>query len=351
MNKISTKLLSVLAIILFIAIIPVVVFATESDISVVSSKDSTGNQEYIIYVKDYTDKTFKYALSNNANPEVMDLVYINSITDLGENQVAYLDAKTYNKLSGSAIYMWAKDNEENLILNGIEIDFEKSLTKESIDLVESITKRINVEIADNQESTETIRNENINGVQETSAVGYVKITDNENAKYYYERIKIADSEQAKTLMELTEKISKEYDEMNMYDKVVLAQQFNSIYSNMIEKAKWQEVKNMLVEQPEESVAGDKYIVLLKKVEENNEESIERSIETNQSIITDAQFLTSFDDYKPNVVKEQKITQETAKLPITYDSIALIIVLAIVVVAAVVVYIRMKKVSNQNEEQK
>lgn len=351
MNKISTKLLSVLAIILFIAIIPVVVFATESDISVVSSKDSNGNQEYIIYIKDYTDKTFKYALSNNANPEVMDLVYINSITDLGENQVAYLDAETYNKLSGNTIYMWAKDKDENLILDGIEIDFEKSLTKESIDLVESITKRINVEIADNQESTQTVRNENIEGVEETASVGYVKIIDNEKAKYYYERIRISDSEQAKELMELAEKISKEYDEMNMYEKVNLAQQFNNLYSKMVDEANWQEVENMLIEQPEESVAGDKYIVLLKKVEKNNDGIIERNIETNQSITTDAQFLTSFDDYKPNVVKEQKITQETAKLPITYDSIALIVVLAIVVVAAVVVYIRMKKVSNKNEEQK
>lgn len=338
MNKISTKLLSVLAIILFIAVIPIVVFATESDISVISTANESGEQEYIIYIKDYTDKTFKYALSNNANPEVMDLVYINSIADLGENQVAYLDAKTYKKLSGNTIYMWAKDENENLILNGIEIDIQKSLTKENINSVETITKRINVEIAENENDTTVVRNEVIDGVEETASVGYVKIVDNEKADYYYERIKISDSEEAKTLMELADKISKEYDNMDMYQKVQIAQQFNNLYSKLINEANWQEVNNMIVEQPEESVAGDKYIVLLKKIEEDQE-------------ITDAQFLTSFDDYKPNVVKEQKITQETAKLPITYDSIALLVILAIVVIAIIVVYIRMKKVSQKDEETK
>ena len=129
MNKLSIKLLSVLAIILFVALIPIAVFATNDNLSVVSTTitDAEGNTktEYIIYIKDYTDKKFKYALSNNANPEVMDLVYINSITDLGENQVAFIDADTYEKLSNQAIYMWAKDENENLILKGIQLDLTK----------------------------------------------------------------------------------------------------------------------------------------------------------------------------------------------------------------------------------
>jgi len=336
MNKISIKLLSVLAIILFIAIMPIVVFATGSDISVVSTENTVGEQEYIIYVKNCTDKTFKYALSNNANPEVMDIVYINSITDLGENQVAYVDATTYNKLSGSTIYMWAKDENENLILDGIEIDLKKSLTKENINSVETITKRIDVEIAQKVTDTTTIRNEKIKRKEETAKVGYVKITDDQEAKYYYQRVKISESEDYEKLKELAKKIKNEYNEMDMYEKVQIGAEFNSLYSKLIEKADWKQVENMVVEQPETSVVGDEYIVLLKQIKGEEE-------------ITDAQFLTSFDDYKPNVVKEQKITHETAKLPITYDSIALIIVLAIVVVAMAVVYIRMKKVSKKDEE--
>lgn len=340
MNKISIKLLSVLAIILFIAVIPVVVLATNESISVVSTENTEGKQEYIIYIKGYTDKNFKYALSNNVNPEVMDLVYINSITDLGENQVAYLNAETYEKLSKSeTIYMWAKDEKENLILDGIQLDLTKLLSKENIDLVESITKRISVKIAETQETTEEtnpVREEDIDGVKETAKVGYVEITDNKKAEYYYERVKISDSANYSTLMQLAEKINSEYDDMDMYEKIQLGEEFYNLYSELTGKANWQKVENMMIEQPEESVAGDKYIVFLKKVEGEQE-------------TLDAQFLSAYDDYKPNVVREQKITQETTKLPITYDSIALIAILAVVVIAMVIVFIRMKKLNKKDEE--
>ena len=345
MNKFSTKLLSVLAIILFVAVIPVVVFATNENLSVVSTTttdaDENEKTEYIIYIKDYTDKKFKYALSNNANPEVMDLVYINSITDLGENQVAFIDAETYDKLfnQNQTIYMWAKDENENLILNGIQLDLTKSFSKEEIDSVESITKRISVDIADTEEATDAtdpVREEDVDGVKETAKVGYVKITDNEDATYYYQTVKTADSTEFATLMQLAEKINTEYDNLDMYEKVQLGEEFYNVYAKLVEEANWQEVENMTINQPEQSVAGDEYVVLLKKVDGTQE-------------IIDAQFLTAYDDYKPNVVKEQVVTQETTRLPITYDSIALIVVLAVIVIALVVVFIRMKKVSKKDEE--
>lgn len=97
---------------------------------------------------------------------------------------------------------------------------------------------------------------------------------------------------------------------------------------------------MTIKQPEESVAGDKYIVLLKKVEK-----VARTEETT----VDIQFLTAFDSYVPNVIKEEIIVQETSKLPITYDSIALFVALGIVILLVVIVFIRMKKLSKQNEE--
>ena len=342
MNQISSKLFGVLAIFLFIAVMPIVVLATNEDVSVVSVESEESQTEYIIYIKDYTDKKFKYAFSNNANPEIMDLVYINSIaTNVEENQesnqVAFLDAKTYEKFLNQTIYMWAKDENENLILNGIQLDLTKSLSKNSIDSVESVTKRINVKIADSEEEAAKVRNENINGVEQTASVGYIEITDSKKATYYYERVKIADSEEYTKLMNLAEQINNEYDEMDMYNKVQLGTEFYNLYAKLVSEVEWQEVENMKVEQPEESVAGEKYIVFLKKVSKQDE-------------IIDAQFLTAYDDYKPNVVKEQIITQETTRLPITYDSIALIVILAIVVIALVIVFIRMKKLSKKNEEE-
>ena len=222
MNRVSTKLLSVFAIFLFIAIIPIAVLATNENVSVVSKINEKSETEYIIYIKDYTDKNFKYAFTTNANPEEMDLSYINSISDLSENQVAFLDEATYEELSkqSSEIYMWAKDESENLILNGIQLDLNQALSEEEIDNVETLTKRIEVKIAETQQDATTVRNENIDGVDEVANVGYVEILDDDKkATYYYERTKLPDAEKYNELMTLAEKINNEYDEMDMYEKV------------------------------------------------------------------------------------------------------------------------------------
>ena len=52
MNRISVKLLSVLAIFVFIAVIPIAVFATNEDVSLVSTINSESKAEYIIYIKE-----------------------------------------------------------------------------------------------------------------------------------------------------------------------------------------------------------------------------------------------------------------------------------------------------------
>ena len=128
---------------------------------------------------------------------------------------------------------------------------------------------------------------------------------------------------------------------NKYEKVQIDTEFYDLYSKLIENAKWQEVENMRIEQPESTIegtgTGDQYVVLLKKVE--------NGVET-----TDVQFLTASYDYEPNVVKEVVATQETTKLPITYDSIALIVVLAVVVIAIIAVFIKIKRL-NKDEESK
>ena len=339
MNRISFKLLAALAIFLFVAVLPIAVLATNEDVSLVSTNNDEAKTEYIIYIKDYSNQKFKYAFTTNANPGEMDLSYINSILDLGENQAAFLDAKTYENLSkeSSTIFMWAKDEEENLILKGIQLDFTKSLTKEDIQISEKLTQRIKVEIADSEEDTTTIRNENVDGVEETVAVGYVKIIDDENAKYFYERTKLPSSEEYNQLMKLAEQIKNEYDELDIYEKIQFGAKFNELYSKVMSEANWNELEGTMIEQPEESVAGDKYIVLLKKVDEQGKTTM------------DIQFLTAFDAYKPNVVKEEVVKQETSKLPITYDSIALFVILAIIVALMMVIIIRMKWLSKNNEK--
>lgn len=348
MNRISAKLLTVLAIFLFVAILPIVVFAANEDISIVSTINEESKQEYTIYIKGISTQNFKYAFTNieSADPNGIDLSYINSNPDLGGNQAALLDAATYEKLSknGSTIYMWAKvkDEEKNetLILKNIQLDLSKALTEEKLEQTETLTTRIEVEIADSEEDTTTVRNENVDGVDEVANVGYVKIVDDEKATYYYERTKLPSSEAYNQLKTLAEQAQTEYNEMDMYEKVQFATEFNEVFVTVADAADWQEVEDMTIEQLEDSVAGDQYIVLLKKV---------AKVDGKDVTTLDVQFLTADDNYKPNVVIEEVITQETTKLPITYDSIALFVVLGIIVLLVIVVFIRMKKLSKQDEE--
>lgn len=349
MNRISAKLLSVLAIFLFVAIAPIVVFATNEDISIVSTVNSESELEYTIYINGISTQNFKYAFTNieNADPNGIDLSYINSNPDLGGNQAAVLNATTYEKLSnnGSEIYMWAKmkneEEKEILILKNIQLNLNKALKQENLEQIETLTNRIDVEIADNEEDTTTIRNENVDGVDEVANVGYVKILDNnKKATYYYERTKLPSSEQHNQLKELAEQAQNEYNQMNMYEKVQFAIKFSEIFTTVTDNANWKEVEDMIIKQDEESVKGDEYIVLLKKVEK---------VARIEKTTLDVQFLTADDNYKPNVVIEEVVRQETTKLPITYDSIALFVALGIIVLLVIVVFVRMKKLSKQDEE--
>ena len=153
-------------------------------------------------------------------------------------------------------------------------------------------------------------------------------------------VKLPSTEQYNQLNALVEQLNDEYDEMDMYAKVQIATEFNELFTTVTDSAKWEEVKDMTIKQDEESEAGDQYIVLLKKVAKADGKEV---------TTLDVQFLTADDNYIPNVVIEEVVTQETTKLPITYDSIALFVVLGIIVLLVIVVFIRMKKLNKQNEE--
>ncbi len=346
LKKFKIKLLSFFIITLLAFIIqPVKAQAVNENISVVNIQKN----EYIIYIKDYTDKQFKYSFTNNDNSKETELSYINSISDLEGNQGAFFDEETYQKLKGKTIYLWAKDENNNFILTGTQIDLTNSLTKENIGITENTTKRIAVEIAKSKEttnSTKPVRTEKVNGIKETAKSGYIKITDSKNAMYYYKRVKTTDSEDYSKLMKLAEEINNKYSGMDIYEKIQANKEFYNLYSKLINEVDWQEVKDMEVKQPESARlsngVGDKYIVFLKKVSQNGEQ------------ITDAQFLQEYYDYEP-ITKKDKIetieTQATSSLPLkylplTYDSIMLIVALAIVVVALIVIFIRMKKASKK-----
>ena len=67
---------------------------------------------------------------------------------------------------------------------------------------------------------------------------------------------------------------------------------------------------------------------------------------------DAKFMKTYnsenEEMAPASTKEVK-TQETSKLPITGDSVALFVLLAVLVVIAIVVFIRIKKLNKKADK--
>ena len=59
-------------------------------------------------------------------------------------------------------------------------------------------------------------------------------------------------------------------------------------------------------------------------------------------------MTCYDKYNPIYEKETVTIKETSKLPVTYDSIALIVIFTIVIVAIVIVLVVRKKASKKEE---
>ncbi len=349
MKKFTAKLVGIVVMILFISLMPITVFASNEDISIINAMNNETNQGYIIYIKGISTQNFKYAFTNNENadPNGMDLSFINSISDLGENgnQVAFLDAETYNNLTkdenleeNKPIYMWAKDENENLILEGIQLDLSKALTSKEIENVENLTSNIEVKIADTQDTEilEKLKEEEVEGVKETTYVGYVQILDDENAEYWYEMVKLPSTDSYNNLEELALKVQNEYDSMEMYEKIKFVEEFNEKLANVADQAKWNKVENMMIKQPEESKENDRYIVLLKKV-------------ANGETTLDIQFLTADEKDVENKDIVKVATEETTRLPITYDSIALFVALGIIAVLVIVIFIRMKKISKKDEE--
>ena len=193
------------------------------------------------------------------------------------------------------------------------------------------TKRIKTEIISDLLEEEKTDEQ---GVKITVKVGEIQIKDEENANYFYQIISAVDENEE--LMTLAEKLKNEYNDANMYEKIKMSTEFYQRYQTLISKANWQSVENMQIKQPKTATENSKYIVFIKKVKNN--------VETY-----DVQFLTSKEEQNPTYEREKKVVQETTKLPITGDSIVLLVASVVVISAMIFVFIRMKKLKNKNRE--
>lgn len=289
--------------------------------------------QYLIYIPEKLGEKFEFALGSEDNGQ---LIYVVSAEDSVGNNVAYVDETNKNQLNqGGDTYIFVRKDYTETAENMGKIDLNTAFYK---DFVESTTKRISV---DTTKSNTTI--EMIDGVKTEVTKGKVVITDSEDAKYSYILVKLpTDSENDYTeLMNLAEKIANLTEEDELMDKLEIMNKFNNLYKTLepaIGDSQWIEVENMEILQPEDSKNGEKYIVFIKS-------------ENGNEIITDAQFMTCYDEYNPLYEKEMVTIKETSKLPVTVDNMIPFVIALVVIIVAIILVLVIKKKANKKEENK
>ena len=328
MKSFKAKLTGAIVLFIMIMLVPMIVLAvTNENVQIISNTDEQGNTEYIVYIQELMQTNFASAVSNSASTPEQDLDFVTARDGEG-NYVAQIDA---NAVTGDTTYLYVKyDGQESTEV--LEIDLSNALDKTDMEYVENTTKRIGTEIV---KDLVEINEEQINGVITTTTVGGLRITDTDNATYEYQLTKVTDNTPYSRLVELADELNSEnYDQKDMYSKIQLTSEFYTLYNQLMEGATWTAVTDNEIRQPSDAIEGDQYVVLIRKTAEDG------------TITTDAKLMVSALVERDDQGSETRTVQETAKLPITGDSIVLFVALAMVVIALIIVFVRMKKLNKK-----
>lgn len=285
-------------------------------------------QEYVIYLKSSLDKEFEFVYTNEVLKDDTTLDYIKNAKDSKDGlPVAYVDADLFAKYfeGKTTTYLWAK-NADGYIAKGIKVNLTESVTEKMVEFVKNTTKRIDV----NTNSKDVVEVEK-DGIKYTTTTGKIVIEDDKEATYYYTMTDITKSEEYAKLMGLAEIINKS-ESASTVTKLDNSKEFYDLYTKLLSETKkdaWIKADNMEIPQPKESKTGDKYVVWVKQ-------------ESANSVVDDAQFMTCYKEEDKQFIKEEQVIVETSKLPVTYDSIVLFVVLAVAVVLFVVLLVVRKK---------
>ena len=327
MIKSKTKLIiSAIVFTLVIIAMQLSIYATNENVEIVKKSSN----DYLIYIKDNLDTDFSFAFSNNKNEDKALLTFKKAETDSteeGANKIAFVNSTTIN-LFTNPTYMWVKDNNENYIIDGIQIDLNEAIREYELKNISNITKVIPVD----SEQTNTTKTEE-NGKKVTTTLGKVVLPEIQGS-YEYIIVKLPYSTEYEKLFKLATRISKFNNETDMYTKLNTYKEFNKLVEELRpnSNSNWIKVENNEIEQPNDAEDGTQYVLWLN---ENNGNDSKQ----------DVQFLTS-----TKKVSEEKITEKiTTKLPVTYDSNILLIVLIVLIIAAIVVGIRIKKLSKKEKQ--
>ena len=333
MKNFKAKLTGAIVLFMIIMLVPMIVLAvTNENVQIISNTDEQGNKEYIVYIQELMQTNFASAVSNSETTPEQDLNFVTARDGEG-NYVADLK----NVVTEGPTYLYVKYNQDGQEKTDvIELDLSKALDKTDMEYVENTTKRIGTEIVDNLVEID----EEINGVQTKLTVGGLRITDTDNATYQYQLMKVNEGTSYSRLVELADELNSEnYNQKDIYSKIQLTSEFYTLYNQLIERATWEAVVNNEIRQPSDAVDGDQYVVLIRKTAEDGTVTTDAKLMVSQ--------ITPYEERED--VEETRTVQETAKLPITGDSIVLFVALAVVVIALIIVFVRMKKLNKKEDK--
>ena len=334
MKNFRAKLTGAIVLFMIIMLVPMIVLAvTNENIQIISNTDEQDNKEYIVYIQELMQTNFASAISNSEDASEDSLQFVTARDGEG-NYVAQIKEEA---VTGESTYLYVKYNQDGEEKTDVlPLDLSKSLDKTDMEYVENTTKRIGTETVEKLEEI----NEEINGVQTTLTVGGLRITDTDNATYEYQLTKVTDNTPYSRLVELADELNSEnYDQKDMYSKIQLTSEFYTLYNQLIERATWEAVVDNEIRQPSDAVEGDQYVVFIRKTAEDG------------TVTTDAKLMVSkITPYEEREdLQETRVVQETAKLPITGDSIILFVALAMVVIALIIVFAKMKKLDKKEDK--
>lgn len=326
MSKLKSKLIiSAIIFLLTIVAMQLSIYASNENVEIVKKSDT----DYLIYVKDNLNKNFKFAFSNNQNEDKTSLTFKEAETDStarNANKIAFVNSTTISMFENPT-YMWVKDEHENYIIDGIQIELKQAIDNKELEDISKTTKKIPVDA----EQTKTTKNE-VDGKTITTTVGKVVLPETKG-NYEYIIVKLPYSTEYENLVKLATKISKFNNETDMYTKIGVYKEFSELVNELKPNStsNWIKAKSNEIEQPEDAEDGTQYVLW---INEKNGNSVKQDI----------QILTSQKE-----VSEEKIVETiTTKLPVTYDNNTLLIVLAILILATIVVCIRIKSLSKKEK---
>lgn len=322
MKNLILKLTSIILIAVFVIVIaPIATRAAEGTEGVILEK-TTG--EKIIYLKGMDSTEFKYAFSNNES-DAQSASYITATKDSNNEYVANMAAgETYK-------YMFIQEEENTTT---VELNTFKSIKEKEIEDVEKLTKIIKISA---EESDSTVSNNN--GTTVTTTTGKIVIKD--DGDYQYQLIEIVDKNSSTstinpTALELYNQLSALANAEKMYDKLVAEVKIRDDFKKLIDDATWKDAKNKTITQPKDSQEGEKFVVLIREVEDGD------------PIREDVQFMTCDRKDAEGVEETQRQVEKKTKLPVTGENLALYIIFGIIILAIIILIVRMRKAKNDEE---